>query len=82
MRHQGRPHCQISARFFFFEKKKQKTFAVFGACWLTTARPTTQSLFASFSSEKEDSSDAVKRNTMSGQFMRRLTASCSNPRRA
>jgi len=52
---------------FFFEKKKQKTFARFGACWLTTARMTTQSLFASFASEKEDSSESVKRNTMYGQ---------------
>jgi hypothetical protein len=66
MRHQARPHCQIPARFFFFEKKKQKTFARFGARWLTTARLTKQSLFASFSSEKEDSSDSVKRNTMFG----------------
>jgi len=62
-----RPHCQIPARFFFFEKKKQKTFALFGARWLTTVRLTKQGLFASFSSEKEDSSDSVKRNTRSGQ---------------
>jgi len=70
MRHQARPHCQIPARFFFFEKKKQKTFALFGARWLTTARLKNQSLFASFSSEKEDSSNSVKRTTRCGQFFR------------
>jgi hypothetical protein len=67
MRHRARPHCQIPARFFFFEKKKQKTFALFGARRLTTTRVTKQSLFASFSTEKDDSSDSVKRNTMCGQ---------------
>jgi hypothetical protein len=51
---------------FFFEKKNQKTFALMGARWLTTARLTKQSLFASFSSEKEDSADSVKRNKRSG----------------
>jgi hypothetical protein len=66
MRHQARPHCQIPARFFFFEKKKQKTFTLFGARWLTAARLTNQSLFASFSSEKEDSSYSVKKNTRCG----------------
>jgi hypothetical protein len=42
---------------FFFEKKNQKTFARLGSCLGDAARRTTvESLFASFSTEKEDSS--------------------------
>jgi hypothetical protein len=43
---------------FFFEKKKQKTFANLGPGHTDAAapQPMSKSLFASFSSEKEDSS--------------------------
>jgi hypothetical protein len=41
---------------FFFEKKNQKTFPGLARCPGTTSgAPTGESLFASFSSEKEDS---------------------------
>jgi len=41
---------------FFFEKKKQKTFVRSGARRAACARANAQSLFASFSSEKEEES--------------------------
>jgi hypothetical protein len=68
MRHRARPHCQIPARFFFFEKKKQKTFPLFGARWLTTARLTKQKVFLLlFLQKKKISSGSVIRNTMCDQ---------------
>jgi hypothetical protein len=47
-------------RFFFFEKKKQKTFANLRTWptanwWDGATHPIDKSLFASFSSEKEES---------------------------
>jgi hypothetical protein len=41
---------------FFFEKKNQKTFVRLRACWAPGTRASRKSLFASFSSEKEDAS--------------------------
>jgi hypothetical protein len=41
---------------FFFEKKNQKTFTHWHACQPFSTRASKKSLFASFSSEKEDSS--------------------------
>jgi hypothetical protein len=41
---------------FFFEKKNQKTFPCLHACRESGAGASRKSLFASFSSEKEDSS--------------------------
>jgi hypothetical protein len=40
---------------FFFEKKNQKTFIRWHACRVTGTRASGESLFASFSSEKEES---------------------------
>jgi hypothetical protein len=40
---------------FFFEKKNQKTFAYLAYASSTARDSTTKSLFASFSSEKEES---------------------------
>jgi hypothetical protein len=40
---------------FFFEKKNQKTFTRWHACQSPGARANGKSLFASFSSEKEES---------------------------
>jgi len=41
-------------KFFFFEKKKQKTFVRLARRRSPPRVPDSQSLFASFSSEKED----------------------------
>jgi hypothetical protein len=40
---------------FFFEKKNQKTFATFPPCQSGETGAKVESLFASFSSEKEES---------------------------
>jgi hypothetical protein len=47
----------MKGRFFFFEKKKQKTFECLRCVSARAAADTqiSKSLFASFSSEKEDS---------------------------
>jgi hypothetical protein len=42
------------AKAFFFEKKKRETFVPLRAHQPPPARPTEKSLFASFSSEKEE----------------------------
>jgi hypothetical protein len=44
------------ARMFFFEKKNQKTFPTLRPFPVNQPRQKGKSLFASFSSEKEDSS--------------------------
>ncbi|HTZ70922.1 MAG TPA: DNA polymerase Y family protein, partial [Acetobacteraceae bacterium] len=59
-------------RFFFFEKKKQKTFDYSVPCRRPPGdTPTDKSLFASFSSEKEESSSLILHHN-------RLVHACNN----